>query len=99
MIWPAYAISVGEFNNWLDGVIYQTARDSGGKNLRSSILYISELDPVLLILGAAALICAIIKKDYFILLWAFPYLDILICNWMGCSFSLEYTYYLLCVLP
>ena len=74
MIWPAYAISVGEFNNWLDGVIYQTARDSGGKNLRSSILYISELDPVLLILGAAALICAIIKKDYFILLWAFPYL-------------------------
>ncbi len=74
IIWPAYAISVGEFNNWLDGVIYQTARDSGGKNLRSSILYISELDPVLLILGAAALICAIIKKDYFILLWAFPYL-------------------------
>jgi len=74
MIWPGYAISVGEFNNWLDGVIYQTARDSGGKNLRSSILYISELDPVLLILGAAALICAIIKKDFFILLWAFPYL-------------------------
>jgi Dolichyl-phosphate-mannose-protein mannosyltransferase len=74
VIWPAYAISVGEFNNWLDGVIYQTERDSGGKNLRSSILYISELDPVLLILGAAALICAIIKKDYFILLWAFPYL-------------------------
>ena len=74
LIWPLYAISVGQFDNWIQGVVYQTARDTGGKNLRSSILYIAEIDPVLLILGAAALIFSIIKKDYFILLWAFPYL-------------------------
>ena len=74
MIWPLYAISAGQFENWTEGVIYQTARDSGGKNLRSSILYIAEIDPVLLILGATALIFSIIKKDYFIMLWAFPYL-------------------------
>jgi 4-amino-4-deoxy-L-arabinose transferase-like glycosyltransferase len=82
MIWPAYAISVGQLNNWLDGVIYQTARDSGGKDLRSSILYISVIDPVLLILGAAGLIYAIIRKDYFVLLWTFPYLIFLyIIGW------------------
>ena len=74
LIWPLYAISLGQFDNWMQGVIYQTARDSGGKNLRSSILYIVEIDPVLLILGAAALILSIVKKDYFIMLWAFPYL-------------------------
>jgi Dolichyl-phosphate-mannose-protein mannosyltransferase len=74
LIWPLYAISAGQFENWTEGVIYQTARDSGGKNLRSSILYIAEIDPVLLILGATALIFSIIKKDYFIMLWAFPYL-------------------------
>ena len=74
LIWPLYAISAGQFENWTEGVIYQTARDSGGKNLRSSILYIAEIDPVLLILGASALIFSIIKKDYFIMIWAFPYL-------------------------
>ena len=74
LIWPLFAISVGQIDNWKQGVLYQTARDSGGKNLRSSILYIAEIDPVLLILGAAAIIFSIIKKDYFILLWTFPYM-------------------------
>jgi len=74
MIWPAYAISVGQFDSWMDGVIYQAARDSGGKDLRSSILYIFELDPVLLIIASAAIIYAVIRKDYFILLWGLPYL-------------------------
>jgi hypothetical protein len=35
LIWPAYAISVGQFDSWIEGIIYQTARDSGGKDLRS----------------------------------------------------------------
>jgi hypothetical protein len=74
MIWPAYAISVGQFDSWLDGVVYQTVRDSGGKDLRTSILFILDLDPVLLIMASAAIIYAVIKKDYFILLWALPYL-------------------------
>jgi hypothetical protein len=74
LIWPLYAISAGQFDNWIQGVIYQTARDSGGKNLRSSILYVFEIDPILLILGAAAIIFSIIKRVYFILLWVFPYL-------------------------
>jgi hypothetical protein len=73
MIWPAYAISVGQLGELIDGVIYETQRE-GQEDLRSSILLIAQIDPVLLVLGAAGVIYAVIKKDYFILLWAFPYL-------------------------
>ena len=74
LIWPAYAISDGQFDSWIDGVIYQTARDSGGKDLRSSFVLVYGMDPILLTLAAAAIIYAVIRKDYFILLWALPYL-------------------------
>ena len=74
LIWPAYAISVGQFDSWIDGVIYQTARDSGGKDLRSSFVLLYDMDPILLTLAAAATIYAVIRKDSFILLWALPYL-------------------------
>jgi Dolichyl-phosphate-mannose-protein mannosyltransferase len=97
MIWPAYAISMGQFSNLLDGVLYQTARDSGGKNLWSSILYISEIDPVLLTLGAASLIYAVIKKDYFILLWAFPYLIFLYLIGWAVPFHWSILMPLLCI--
>jgi Dolichyl-phosphate-mannose-protein mannosyltransferase len=97
MIWPAYAISMGQFSNLLDGVLYQTARDSDGKNLWSSILYISEIDPVLLTLGAASLIYAVIKKDYFILLWAFPYLVFLYLIGWAVPFHWSILMPLLCI--
>ena len=74
LIWPVYAISVGQFDSWIDGVIYQTARDSAGKDLRSSFVLVYDMDPILLTLAAAAIIYAVIRKDYFILLWALPYL-------------------------
>jgi Dolichyl-phosphate-mannose-protein mannosyltransferase len=74
LIWPAYAITVGQFDSWIQGVIYQTARDSGGKDLRLSFVIVYDMDPVLLTLAAAATIYGVIRKDYFILLWALPYL-------------------------
>ena len=73
MIWPAYAISAGQFDEWLDGVIYQAVRE-WVRNLRSSILLISQFDPILLVVSAAGIIYSVIRKDYFILLWALPYL-------------------------
>lgn len=73
LIWPAYAISIGQFSEWLDGVVYQAERGSV-QGLRHSISVVSQSDPVLLVLGAAGIIYAIVKRDYFILLWAFPYL-------------------------
>ena len=97
LIWPLYAISVGQFDNWMQGVIYETARDSGGKNLRSSILYVSEIDPILLILGAAAIIFSLIKRDYFILLWVFPYLIFLYAIGWAVPFHWNILIPLLCI--
>lgn len=73
MMWPAYAISNGQFGDWLDGVLYQAGRQ-GGRDLSSSIMLVTQIDPLLVTLGLAAVIFCIIKKDYFVLLWTLPYL-------------------------
>src|SRR5918993_2028273 len=73
MIWPAYAMSVGQIDEWIDGVIYQTTRESVS-SLRDSIILVYKIDAVLVGFAAVGLIYAIVKKDYFLLLWTFPYL-------------------------
>ena len=73
MIWPAYAISVGEFSESIEGIVYPAVRESV-RNLRTSILLIFEFDPIILLLGGAGIIYSVVKKDYFILLWVLPYL-------------------------
>lgn len=72
-MWPAYAISVGEFSDWLDGVIYQTGRQ-GNSNLLHSINIVTQIDPVLVTLGIISIIYAAIRKDFFGLVWVVPYL-------------------------
>jgi 4-amino-4-deoxy-L-arabinose transferase-like glycosyltransferase len=72
LIWPAYALSVGEFNMWLDGVYGQTHR--GKQTLFYSLNIDLKIDPVLIILGMAGLVFAAIKRDFFLLLWAIPFL-------------------------
>ena len=71
LAWPAYAISVGQFNYWFDGIYYQTNRER--QQLFISIIDVAVRDPVLLILGTAGLIFAAIKKDLIILLWIMPF--------------------------
>ena len=73
LIWPAYALSLGQLDDLVDGLLFQTTRE-GGKDLRHSVLLVAKIDPVLLGAGAIGLIYSVMKKDYFILLWAFPYL-------------------------
>jgi hypothetical protein len=72
LIWPAYATYRGEFDLWLDGVLWQTHR--GVQTLLSSLIYDFHLDPVLVLLGIAGLVFAVIKRDLFLLLWAIPFL-------------------------
>ncbi len=71
LIWPAQAVSAGQFDLWIKDVLWQTQRSSGG------ILYIAkvflEIDPVLFVLGIAGFIFAGIRKDYFILSWTIPF--------------------------
>jgi tetratricopeptide (TPR) repeat protein len=72
LIWPAYATYRGEFNLWLDGVLWQTHR--GVQTLFSSLKYDFQIDPVLLFLGSAGLVFVAIKRDLFLLLWTIPFL-------------------------
>jgi hypothetical protein len=71
MIWPVYAFSVGNIGEWTDGILWQTNRE--GRDLFYSLQYDLAIDPVLLILGGAGLIYAILRKDLFILFWIVPF--------------------------
>jgi hypothetical protein len=82
MIWPVYAISQGQLDEWLDGVVWQTGRL--GRPLSNEMETIfSKIDPLLLALAIIGLVYARIKRDYFLLLWAIPYLIILfLVDWV-----------------
>ncbi len=74
-IWPAYAISVGEFGQWMEGVLWQgTERGNEGKTLSDLMYMFFRIDPLLLVLGAAGLAFAAIKRDFLTPLWVIPYL-------------------------
>ena len=79
LLWPAYAISIGEFNFWWDGVLFQTHRehvplfDFSGQNGDSPLnVLLFRIDPLLMILGFASLVYIIIKRDLFLILWIVP---------------------------
>jgi hypothetical protein len=72
LIWPAYLISIGEHNSWLDGIKQQADRKDS--TLVEFLRKIFNIDPFFLALFIAAVIFAEIKKDYLILLWTISYL-------------------------
>jgi Ca2+/Na+ antiporter len=78
MIWPIYAILVGDFDQLLEDLMWNTQRgeiqlDSAVSGiLVNSLKYIFQIDPVILVLGIAGIIFSEIKRDSFILLWAIP---------------------------
>ena len=79
LIWPVDAILIGDFNLWLNDVVWHTERQitSGspvGTTLLNSLKYFFQIEPVLLILGISGIIFAEIKRDFMILLWVIPFL-------------------------
>jgi Dolichyl-phosphate-mannose-protein mannosyltransferase len=77
LIWPAYAISVGEFDKWVDGVMWQTNR-TGGESVFGALEDFYNMDPVLFMLGIVGLMYAlIVKRDFFLLLFSVPLLTFL----------------------
>jgi hypothetical protein len=73
-IWPAYAVSTGQLNEWIDGVIWQTNRQ-GNKPLLDSLNAFFKVDTILLVLGViGSFYAAVIKRDFLLLLWIFPFL-------------------------
>jgi hypothetical protein len=81
IMWPAYSVSVGHFDEWVHGVLWQgTGRQasvSQGKEnhqILGSIAIILSMDPVLVVLAIAGVIFAVLKRDFFLLLWIMPFL-------------------------
>src|SRR5437867_2650620 len=82
LIWPVYSMSIGHINDWLDGVLWQATRADRPFDFEMKTVFL-RMDPVLMAFGVAGLIFAVIKRDYFILLWAFPYLILIyFLNWV-----------------
>jgi hypothetical protein len=73
LIWPAHAMIIGEFDLWVDGVLWQTS-ERPSRPLIGTINGFFQMDPVLFVLSMAGLIFAAVKRDFFLLLWAIPFL-------------------------
>jgi hypothetical protein len=79
LIWPAYAISTGDFDEWLSGVLWQGSQrqEDDGKTLKDIVEIFFRLDPVLFLLGMAGFVYSALKKDFFPLVWAAPYISLM----------------------
>jgi hypothetical protein len=91
LLWPAYALAVGEFDEWLDGVFWQatereisTETDSS-HSISSELKTIFFMDPVLMSLSLIGIVYAAIRRNYFILLWVVPFFIF--------SFMIHWVYY------
>jgi len=77
LIWPAYSISSGQFNQWLNGTVHQETRGihyEGDKVLSNALNDFFKIDPVLFVLGICGLFYVLIRKDLALVLWVIPYL-------------------------
>ena len=75
LIWPAYAISAGQFDEWLEGVLWQGVQRQGeGRTLLDTIEMFLRIDPALFFFGVIGLVYAAIRKDFILLGLAVPYI-------------------------
>jgi hypothetical protein len=73
LMWPAHTVLEGEFDQWQEGIIYQTTRAS--KPLFDAVNDFYNKDPVLLILGIAGFVfAAITRRDLLFIFWVIPFL-------------------------
>jgi hypothetical protein len=72
LIWPIYALSVGELHLWLDDILLQLHRIK--QPLVDSVNAFFKDDPNLLLLGIGGLVFAALKREYFLLLWSIPFI-------------------------
>jgi hypothetical protein len=72
LIWPAYSILAGQYDEWLNGVLWQGTQRQG-IGIRS-IYSIFNMDMLLFVMGLlGAIFAVIIKRDLFFLLWLIPF--------------------------
>lgn len=71
LIWPLYSISIGQFDDWLHYVVWQSQRQSGG--IAEIAWRFLNIDPVMLVAGAAGVAYSVWRRDVFVALWALPF--------------------------
>ena len=71
LLWPLYAVSIGQGDLWAHWVLWQTERN---KPLQFSLISFFQIDPVIAIGGTAGIIFACLRKDFFPLVWVAPFL-------------------------
>lgn len=72
MLWPLHAFTIGDWKDWVSGVLYQTHRES--RPLLNALNTFFQVDPLLFIVGFGGVAYSVLKRDYFIMLWIFPIL-------------------------
>ena len=72
MIWPAFSLSVDQFDYWQKGVLWQAQRQNTG--IHNTALSFGAIDPVVFGLGIAGFVYAGIKKNWFVLFWFAPFM-------------------------
>jgi hypothetical protein len=85
--WPSYAILVGEYDKFIEGINFQTTRDS--KPLVDKIVEFASwrYDPVLLSIGIAGIMFCTAKREFFFLIWILPFLFFLyVLNYVSSFF-------------
>jgi hypothetical protein len=68
LIWPADSLAHGNFNYWINTLVFQSNRD--GQPFLYTIDILVKLDPFIIILGAIGILYAAAKRNLFIILWA-----------------------------
>jgi hypothetical protein len=74
-IWPVYAAVYGQFEDWMDGLIWQTDRIT--RALFQPQESVFAIDPVSVGLGTIGIIYASIRRDLFFIMWLAPYIALL----------------------
>jgi 4-amino-4-deoxy-L-arabinose transferase-like glycosyltransferase len=93
LLWPAYAISIGQFDEWMQGVFWQGRGrllfertgelDTSSHTVQSELGRIYHMDPVLVVVGISGIIFAAVRKDYLILLWVVPFfILVILIHWV-----------------
>jgi 4-amino-4-deoxy-L-arabinose transferase-like glycosyltransferase len=67
LLWPAYAMSIGGLDEWLEGFFWQ-ASGRIDRPLWMALEILFEIDPVLLIIGSVGILIAAFKRDFFFIM-------------------------------
>ncbi|MDN5847089.1 MAG: hypothetical protein L0H53_12545 [Candidatus Nitrosocosmicus sp.] len=74
LLWPIDAAFSGEFDQWTIGVISQLERQND--SILNALYDLYSIDPILLVMGLAGTIFAVIRRDFFLIMWIVPFLII-----------------------